>query len=69
MQKNTHELKLEYFSHCRQQREKIIGVVGNNADHFSALWATTLKSYRCCRQQREIITTSGINIQIIKTSL
>jgi hypothetical protein len=33
------------FLRCRQQRGKMIGVVGNNGNHFSALWATKLKIF------------------------
>jgi hypothetical protein len=55
-------LNYSTFPRCRQQRGQIICVVGNNANHFSALWATTLKNYQRCRQQRKIITTTRINI-------
>jgi hypothetical protein len=48
------------LSACRQQRGKIIAVVGNNADHFSALWAITLKNIQRCQQQRKIIATTRI---------
>jgi hypothetical protein len=30
----------------------MIGVVGNNVEHFTAMWATTRKNIRRCRQQR-----------------
>ncbi len=62
------------FQRCGLQRGKMIGVVGNgaekhtygivgnNADQFSALWATILKNFRRCRQQRGIITTTRIDI-------
>jgi hypothetical protein len=39
----------------------MIDVVGNNADNFSALWATTLKNFWHCQQQRGLITTTWIN--------
>jgi hypothetical protein len=45
------------------------GIEGNNADNFSKLWATTLKDFQHCRQQRGTITTMQININKIKTSL
>jgi hypothetical protein len=34
------------FPRCGPQRRKIISVVGNNADHISALWATTQKKIK-----------------------
>jgi hypothetical protein len=30
----------------------MISIVGNNAEHFSALWATTRKNVQRCKQQR-----------------
>jgi hypothetical protein len=39
----------------------MIDVVGNNADNFSALWATTLKICWHCQQQRGLISTTWIN--------
>jgi hypothetical protein len=40
----------------------MLGVVGNNAVHFSVLWATTLKNFRRCLQQRRTIATMRIKI-------
>ncbi len=42
------------------------GVVGNNANHFSALWATTLTNFWHCRQQYRIITTTWIKIKKLR---
>jgi hypothetical protein len=36
----------------------MIGVVGNNMEHFYALWATMQKNIRRCRQQRGRIATT-----------
>jgi hypothetical protein len=36
----------------------MIGVVGNNMEHFSALWATTRKNVQRCRQRRRRIATT-----------
>jgi hypothetical protein len=44
IQKNTHELNLEHITALlptTQKKEKMVAVVDNNVEHFSALWATT----------------------------
>jgi hypothetical protein len=35
----------------------MIGVVGNNVEHFSVLWATMQENVQRCWQQRGRITT------------
>jgi hypothetical protein len=57
------------YRRCGQQCRKtpeirvLLHIVGNNADHFSALWATTLKNFGHCWQQHKIISTMRINIE------
>jgi hypothetical protein len=41
----------------------MIGVVGNNIEHFSALWATTQKNVQLCGQQRGRIATAPDSIK------
>jgi hypothetical protein len=50
------------FMRCRQQRRKIVSVVGNNADYLSELWSSTLKNFRRFRQQRRTVNATRINI-------
>jgi hypothetical protein len=54
MQENTHELKLEHITALlptTQKKGKMVAVVDNNVEHFSALWATTSKNVQRCGQQ------------------
>jgi hypothetical protein len=57
-------MRLSTFCGLRRDQEqllqcgKLIGVVGNNVEHFSVLWATAQKNVRRCERQRGRIATT-----------